>query len=153
MTATAVRRMVKMGTIAPALLLSGVVVVLVVVVVVVVVVLVVVVVVFGSTSLMLLGSISLQLSLLHLQRKMLKRGEKQRRVTRIDESYHQPPSHCHYPCECPHSPSLVCLHQDCCSIPVSTWWWGVTISQYHPCCSRTQSTSTWRPWFSCQSRI
>ena len=61
-------------------------------------------------------------------------------VTRFDESYHQPPSHCHYPCGCLHSPSLACLHQDCCSIPVSTWWWGVTISQYHPCCSRTQST-------------
>ena len=72
MTATAVRRIVKTGTKAPALLLSGVVVVLVVVVVVVIVVVVVfVVVVLGSTSLILLGSISLQSSLLHLQRKTL----------------------------------------------------------------------------------
>ena len=71
MTATAVRRIVKTGTKAPALLLSGVVVVLVVVVVVIVVVVVFVVVVLGSTSLILLGSISLQSSLLHLQRKTL----------------------------------------------------------------------------------
>ena len=71
MTATAVRRIVKTGTKAPALLLSGVVVVLVVVVVVIVVVVVFVVVVLGSTSLILLGFISLQSSLLHLQRKTL----------------------------------------------------------------------------------
>ena len=71
MTATAVRRIVKTGTKAPALLLSGVVVVLVVVVVVIVVVVVFVVVVLGSTSLIFLGSISLQSSLLHLQRKTL----------------------------------------------------------------------------------
>ena len=71
MTATAVRRIVKTGTKAPALLLSGVVVVLVVVVVVIVVVVVFVVVVLGSTSLILLGSISLQSSLLHLQRKTI----------------------------------------------------------------------------------